>query len=333
METKNPKITFVCCVESGPLETQAVRMIESLRRWGGAFANAPIIAVTPRIGPPLTFKTHNTFERLNVKYIRYRFKSKYSWFKFLNKPLALFAAEEHVVSDSVCWLDSDLLILDEPEQLVLNSGEDFLGCASDKEQGTSGSEDKFHPIWQENCRVLGMDIEDLPWIVTEQEKERIRIYWNGGIFVYRRSTSFAKDYLNTCIQLLDGRLTTNVPGYAVGINEMSAIGLAMVKRGLSWRALPYSHDYIMSSQTHKDWYVEEKLQEAKIIHYHDSMWPWFWETFIECLQKTHPEVADWLISLGPMKNEAPIQWRAARKILNSIRSKQELAYIKSCKVI
>ena len=32
-----PDVTFVCCVEAGPLEAMTVRMIESLRRWGGTF--------------------------------------------------------------------------------------------------------------------------------------------------------------------------------------------------------------------------------------------------------------------------------------------------------
>lgn len=44
----NPQITFVCCVELGSLEAQTVRMIESLRRWGGQFANATVFAVTLR---------------------------------------------------------------------------------------------------------------------------------------------------------------------------------------------------------------------------------------------------------------------------------------------
>lgn len=326
-------ITFVCCVESGPLESQTVRMVESLRRWGGKFADAPIIAVTPRFGPPLTDKTRKLFQQFQVNYVRYLARNKYSWFKFLNKPLALMIAQESITTESICWLDSDLLILDEPDKLSLDEQEDFLGCASDKEQGTAGSNDPFDPLWQQNCKALGLDIQDLPWITTEREGKRIRLYWNGGIFVYRRSTDFAKSYLQTCIELLDARVTSRVPGYSLGINEMSAIGLAVVRRGLSWRALPYSHDYSMSSLIHARWYREEQLKTAKIVHYHDSMWPWFWSTFVESLQKTHPDVADWLLSLGPLKNEAPTHWRATNKILKYFRSQQELSYINSCRVV
>src|SRR5919199_5589638 len=124
--TVSPQITFVCCVESGSLEAQTVRMIESLRRWGGRFANAPLVAVTPRFGSPLSHKTRQTFERFNVEYLQFQAKSRYPWFQYLNKPNALVAVEERSTSECIGWLDSELLFLDEPNQPLLNEGEDFV---------------------------------------------------------------------------------------------------------------------------------------------------------------------------------------------------------------
>ncbi|MDJ0772338.1 MAG: hypothetical protein QNJ49_02765, partial [Mastigocoleus sp. MO_167.B18] len=68
-------------------------------------------------------------------------------------------------------------------------------------------------------------------------------------------------------------------------------------------------------------------------HYHDAMWPWFWETFVDCLNKTYPPVAQWLKPLGPLKNEAPIQWRATSKLLKEVRTRQLNNYKKTCKVL
>ena len=47
------RICFVACVESGQLEAQTVRLAESIRRFGGSFADSEILAVTARFGPPL----------------------------------------------------------------------------------------------------------------------------------------------------------------------------------------------------------------------------------------------------------------------------------------
>jgi hypothetical protein len=331
MMTKNFQTTFVCCVESGSLETQTVRMIESLRRWGGKFADAPIYAVTPRFGPPLAKQTHQIFEKFQVKYLYFQKNDKYAWNKFLNKPSALVAVEELAQTECIGWLDSDLLIVDEPDQLTLNQEESFLACASDKNIGTTGLQDPYEAYWQEICKCVGIDIETLPWIKTEQEGILIRLYWNSGIFVYRRSTNFAQHYLQTCLQLFDACLASHKSGFF--FNDQVALGLTMVKMGIPWRGLPYSHNYGMGSKIHKDWYSEEKLKAAKIVHYHDAMWPAFWDTFIECLSQTHPPVADWLISIGSMKNQAPPAFRAVKKVIDFKRSRQELAYMRACKVI
>ncbi len=327
----NPEITFVCCVESGALEAQTVRMVESLRRWGGRFANAPLVAVTPLFGPPLSDKTRKTFERLNVEYLHFQAKSPYPWFKYLNKPNALVAVEERSTSEYIGWLDSDLLFVGEPDQLILNDGEDFVACASDKNIGTTGPGDPFESYWKEICQVVGIDICDLPWVTTQMDEKRIRLYWNSGVFVYRRRTNFAKHHLDISLQMLDA----HIANYNAGIffTDQVALGLAMVKMGLSWRALPYSHNYTMSPLIHDQWYNQQQLKQAKIVHYHDSMWPSAWPEFINCLSLTHPEVAFWLQSIGPMQNEAPVQWRITKKLLGHFRAKEELAYKKLCRVI
>ena len=88
LKAADPQITFICCVESGWLEDQTLRLIESLRRWGGRLANAPVIAVTPRFGPSLARQTHQAMDRLGVRYVRAAAKGDYAWFHFLNKPRA-----------------------------------------------------------------------------------------------------------------------------------------------------------------------------------------------------------------------------------------------------
>jgi hypothetical protein len=309
-------------------------MVRSLRNHGGLYRNAPVVAVTPRFGPPLSNNTLRTFDDLCVTYIRRSNKSKYSWFNFLNKPLALVIAEEFIRSEVICFLDSDLLFVDEPEDLQLSPAEDFRGFpVESKEMATTGPGDPYEPLWKELCRTADIEIEDLPWVVTAQTNQKVRLYFNGGIFVYRRSSGFAKCYLDLCLRFLESGVATKAEGYGESIKEMSALGFAVLKLGLQWKALPYSHDYVMLSKTHNAWYKEELLREAKIVHYHDSMWPHFFPTFQECLQNTHPEVAQWLASLGPMRNGAPVQWRFVSKILAAMRARQEAAYRRSCWIV
>jgi hypothetical protein len=329
--TNNSQVAFVCCVESGSLETQTIRMVESLRRWGGRFASSPIYAVTPRFGPPLSKQTQQAFDKFQVEYIRFHQPSQYSWNKFLNKILALNAVEELAKTEYIGWLDSDLLIVKEPDQFVFDDETNFLACPSDKLNiASTGKEDPNDSYWQEICKCLGIDIENIPWIKSEPEGEIIRLYLNSGVFIYRRSTSFAKHYLKTFTRLCDSRIMSHEAGFF--FNDQVALGLTVVKMGISWRTLPYSHNFAICSSIPKYWY-DAQVKNAKIIHYHDSMWYWFWDTFLELMNQNHPDVGEWLTSIGMMQNQAPIQWRGTKKILDFIRKKQEVLYLQNCRKV
>jgi hypothetical protein len=330
-----PNITFVCCVDSGWLEAQTVLMVESLRRWGGRFAQAPIVAVTPRFGFPISTKTRRLFEKFDVEYIHFQADHAYSWLPYVNKPEALLAVEKSVSSEYIGWLDSDLLIVDEPDQLFLGETEDFVGCAADKNVGTSGPGDQFESYWNSICAAIGIDVNQLPWVTTEAEHQQIRLLWNSGIFVYRRETGFGKHYLDTCLQLIDSRFVPNVDGYfSIGMNEQIGLGLAMFKAGLRWRPLPFSHNFTISTRSdHAHWDNKELLMNAKVLHYHDSMLPQHWDNFLSSLQKAHPDVVDWLTHLGPMTSFAPIQWRVMSKFLEEYRSQKEATYRKTCTAV
>jgi hypothetical protein len=259
--------------------------------------------------------------------------SPYSWFRFYNKPLAMAAADGVATTDTIGWLDSDILVVREPELLRLADGESFAACASDKEMGSSGPTDPFDRIWKANCQALGIDLESLPWVLTEREKLRIRLYWNSGVFVYRRETEFGRHFLETCTKLLDARNKLDVKGFSISICEMSAVALTAHQLGLEWRGLPFSHNSIMGSRSHREWYQEEQLRDARIVHYHDAMWPWFWETFLSCLDATHPEVEEWLRGLGPMRNEATIPRRLWARALRSLREREERKYLAACRPV
>ena len=103
---------------------------------------------------------------------------------------------------------------------------------------------------------------------------------------------------------------------------MGAIGLAMHLMGLKWRTLPYSHNYDINWRS-LCLYKPNEFRAARIIHYHDSMFPYFWDTFLQRVQTSHPQVAKWLLDLGPMRNEASYVRRAWSKALRTFRNRKE----------
>ena len=311
-----PDTAFCFCVESGGLEDQSVRMVESFRRQGGQFSKAQMTAVQPRYGPSLRRSTRRAFERLEVEFLRAdqgAGNNRYSWNHFINKPYAIKAVSDRSACESIGWLDSDLLFVAEPSELILGPDESFLACTSDRIGGTSGPSDPLEPYWLAACRSLGIQIDDLPWVRSQIDEVAIRYYFNSGVFVFRRQGGFADQYLSNCEKMLDDHVSSRVVDYF--FTDQIALGLTVFKMGLRDRQLSLTHNYPMGAKTHRDWYRSQDLKAARIVHYHDAMWPDFWETFISCIADTHPDTHDWLVQLGPMQNKASVVGKLMGKLI------------------
>jgi hypothetical protein len=312
-----PSICFVACVESGPLEAQTVRLVESIRRYGGALADGDFVAVTPRFGPPLSRATRRRFDELGVRHARLRSHPQYAWYHYLNTPIALAAAEELTDADLLCWTDSDLLFLGEPSELLIGDDLDFIAGSTDNGVvGSTGPDSPFEDDWRRLCDAVGVDVEELPWVTTHLEQERIRLYFQAGVFSYRRGIGFSQTYLDLCIAALDKRF--GFSHKAENYTDQAVLGLTAHKMGLRWRQLSPTHNFPMASfLPHAD--RPEELAQARILHYHDSMQPHFWATCLERLSHDHSEVHEWLSAQAPLSDPAPATSRALREVLRVAR--------------
>lgn len=305
---------IVCCIESGPLEHQTVRFVESLRRWGGTFTGAEVVAVTPRFGPPLRKETLAALSRHGVEHLKFRAKSPYIWQHYMNKPLAIAAVAARTTASTVAWFDSDILVIGEPDLIALAPDEDFCACARDRGIGTTGPDDPRHAYWLHVCDVAGVELDELPWVVTEGDQERIRLYWNSGLFTFRVDSGMADDYLSLNVDLLDSRVgtVTNKHQYT----DQVALGLSMARLDMRWRALPHAYNYGVSR-----WHPDEpsKLAETRVVHFHDSLSPDFFDEFVRRLRVDHPEVAEWIAAVGPLPDRGVTE-AATAQLLRLARS-------------
>ena len=68
-------------------------------------------------------------------------------------------AQESVRAETICWIDSDIIVVAEPTELILKNDEDIVACPIDiKEMGSVGPGDLFESMWQEILRVNGLSI-------------------------------------------------------------------------------------------------------------------------------------------------------------------------------
>ena len=319
-----PTTTFVCCLESGALEALTVRLVQSLRRNGGRFAACPILAVTARFGPPLARSTQRVLKNLGVEHLRTPSHPRFAWYHYLNKPIALELAEQVATTPQIAFLDSDVLMLGEPMELLLGDDEDFAACAPDDGiVGTTGPGSRYEDSWRAICRVLGLSLDDLPWVTTCLDAKRIRLYWNSGVFAFRRGLSFGTSYLQACCDVLDAG--GGFPNNGEHNLDQVVLGLVMLKLRMRWRALSGSHNYAMASYLPEQ-YEPSRFADAAILHYHDSMGPHFFEQFLARIAQVHPEQLEWLRGSGPLVNPAPLRWRLTSQALRVARGLPRRAY-------
>lgn len=313
---------IVTVIEAGPLEKQVCLLIESLRRWGGRLAATPVVAVKPRRGPELSRTTRGVLEGLDVEYWAIDRDDGFEWFPYLNKTSAVkFVAARH--QGTTIWLDADILIVNEPSELLLDSknpGEpEFAACAPNKNIGTSRDDDDFAPYFIAACTALGVNFGSLPYVLTEDEHVPIRAYWNSGVYAFSNKTGFADVHHDFTLSLVAKGIASHES--KLFFSDQVSLGLAAHHLGLRYRNLSLNHNFSLQPQN-----VLSRLTTAggdvRVLHYHGCMWPSAFEAFCTGLEVAYPEVAIWLRSQGPLVVGLPPAARLYRKILELKRKRQ-----------
>jgi hypothetical protein len=330
LESKPPPLQFVLCVEAGGIESMSIRAAMSLRKFGGRFASCPVMAVTPRFGAPLSRKTLAAFESVDVEYVSVRPPNPYPWYSLMNKPLAVLEAKRRTHLPQVCYLDSDMIVIGQPDLLLLDDDTDMVGCAADKNLGTSGDDDVNTPYWKEICQALGLSHTDLPWVHAHRENVDIRIYFNGGLICFRRSTPYAERYQQIVTRLLQAKISSQFSN--IYFHEQAAVGLAAVMEKLRWKALPHEYNYAIGKKI-IGMYEPAKVQRGIILHYHDMMWPENWPMLLKHLKADRPDVHDWLEGQGPLRLEGSFAQKAVSKLLKGYRKKKFDRHVAACNVV
>ena len=325
---QSPSMTIVLCIESGVLEKLSLRMVESLRRFGGRFANVEVVAVTPRISPPLARSTSRRMAELGIVHLQVRPKSGYAWHHYVGKVEAIAAVEARATTDEICWVDSDILFLIEPDGLELGPHADFAAAASDTGViGSHGPSDPNDPFWQRAAAEIGFKVDDLPWLTTN-DGHYIRFYWNSGLFVYHRKTGFGRVYLELFRKLLDDHVATTHS--QVHFLDQVALGLTVLKMGLAWKALPVTLNHPVGGDL-MDEFDAAKLRGVSVLHFHDAMGSKLWPLLMKTLKTSHPAAYDWLEPQGPIVSRWDLA-RVQREALRAFRGVTRRMYYERSKI-
>lgn len=178
------QVTFLLCIESNQLEAQGVLACESIRTFGGRYANARIIAISPRPELALGSSARKRLDDLHVTYVVEPLNTTGHPYGTINRIVAGAWAETAASSSHLAALDTDTAFLGEP---LFHDAEVGVRPVDVKGSASSGPADRLDLYWARMCSFGGIGLDDLPMIEATVKPETIRASYNGGFVIVRRS--------------------------------------------------------------------------------------------------------------------------------------------------
>jgi hypothetical protein len=183
--TPSPDCAFVLSVERGKLEPQAILLVDSLRRFGGAYANCPVYAVSPRPSRQMSAACREALSAMGVLLIVEPLAASEEAYGTVARLAACAWAERSLACEILVSLDDDLFFANEPDFHLV--GADFFARPVDvKGMCTSGAGDPFDSYWRRIADACGVIYDDIPWLETTVDQVRVKASYNGGMIAVRR---------------------------------------------------------------------------------------------------------------------------------------------------
>jgi hypothetical protein len=252
-------IEYVIVAEKGYLERQAILLVESIRQLAGEAGRAAITVASPRASRRPSRACQRAVERLGAEYIPLTVNSPCEYYRTSLKLGTMQLLEKRPGPAKLVMLDTDTLFLAAPD-FSLPERAVALRPVDHKGISTSGSGDRFDEYWRRLCTLCGVSYEDIPWIESAVDGQRIKANHNGGLIAANRNDGlFATTYEFLGRAVSAGVLpnpdatepgsTKRTGAGQVTVEErriwgsaQSALSLAIVAQKLSARILPPTYN-------------------------------------------------------------------------------------------
>ncbi len=316
----SPTVGFVCCVEAGRLEGQALLLARSIRTFGGSLADAPIVAVAPRAGHEPSGATLATFRDLGVTTVVEDLNTQHPDYGMANKWAAARWAEEHLDTEVLVFLDSDTMVVADPSEFRLPPDVDVAVAPVDrKDKGSRGPGDPREDYWLRMYELTG--VTQRPFVTTPAGHQRIRAYFNGGLVATRRELRLFSEWYADFRALLDA---DHLPPEGLGFLDQLSLAPMVSRHWDRARVLDWRYDYPLPHRpTLPEPGRSAALEDLVHVHYHRFFaHPGFLDAVLPPLPKSSPvrDFLEPLLPLEPVRKGLPKAHRDARRAAREHRA-------------
>lgn len=260
------EVAFLICVEHGRLETEALLLVRSLRRFGGALADAPVYAFAPRPDFLPTPETVDGLRALEATYVdEPLIPERFADMPTFNKVAVSAWAERELDHHTLVFTDTDSVFTGEPSEL---RGGDWTAAMRPVDRRIAGSrgKGKNEPFWRKMYAELG--VRGQPFVETGVGQVRIRAYWNTGLVAARREAGLFGAWERALERLFEaGIVQKRWPQF---MDQLSWAGVTADVHD-SVRILSPAYNYPLR---HRQGLPPEarELDLAELVHLHYRLW-------------------------------------------------------------
>jgi hypothetical protein len=278
-EKSERSVEFVTIAEAGVLESQALLLCESIRRFAGVYARCPITVISPRGDRRPSASTIRKLDQLQAEYLALEIDSCCPAYGPSYRVHSAAYIERRTGPPIIIQLDSDTLFLSEPD-FTVNEHDAAARPVDVKGMCTTGAGDPFDDYWRELCALTGVAYEQLPIVHTTVDRQAVRASYNGGLLAAKRACGIfvrTEDIFRRlvaaglCSWTADGPTIRTGTGFLRGAataywgTSQAAFSLATVAGNHAVRLLPVTHNVPLHLIDHLTWAIPARLVH---IHYH-----------------------------------------------------------------
>lgn len=247
----HPKVIFASYAGSPDELSHVALMAESLRTFGGRYAQAPVWVFLPKqIDPPVEADLSRRLVELRVELRSGAVPEDAAWFYYAGKTFAAGQAEAEAdgKAEVLVWLDEDTIFLREPRELELEKP--ILLGYRPVMHNRSGSLASGPPgeFWSRVYELLELDPDSLFTMVTPADRKTIRAYFNAGLVAVRPERGVLRGWGEAFKKLYrDPKLAAmcrDEVTWRIFLHQVALVGPAIKQVDTqSMRRLPDSYNY------------------------------------------------------------------------------------------
>ena len=186
-DSKTVPLVFAAFAETDEQLRHCVYLVESIRTFGGRYADAPVMIYVPDNYSTEDSTIQSKLSALNAEIHTSHTPPEARSYYFAGKVFAAAEAERTVAGTTrvLVWMDEDTIVLREPIDFVLPEGISLTYRPVMHNRSGSLYSEPPDAYWSRIYEKLDLSENQLFPMITPADKQEIRAYFNAGLIVVR----------------------------------------------------------------------------------------------------------------------------------------------------